>query len=256
MLEEGTETSDIARLVVPIEGVNQAVRALWAYNKPAIYKDLAGAANLHPTYMSQSLSASRDVGLSKTVGKKGFYELTDKGLEYARLLTAGKESECRGLLKEIILENPLWREIITFLKMNENKERDPLNLVIEVEKKLGKRWSSSMRGRYAKTYSSILGYAGLVEVTQGRIISKIGLEGISEVKELEELPVQIPSVVSAPAEFAEFRVPDSFILYVRKDLAAIEFMENQLRDNSLIIQWLQFVKSQVISEAQKKKEST
>jgi hypothetical protein len=46
-------------------------------------------------------------------------------------------------------------------------------------------------------------------------------------------------------DFAEFRIPDSFILYVRKDKNAIDFFKNQVNDNSVFIPWLDLIKKKM-----------
>ena len=237
----------IAAPMAGIDGINQAVRALFAYKKPAFYKDLATAANMSPAYMSASLSSARDIGLTKLSGKRGLYELTPMGEQYGRLLTFGKEADCRKLLKKAILENPLWSEIVAFLRVSKGQMRDPMDLVLTVEEKLGKKWSPSLRNKLCKNYSSILRYANLVRLEKGKIISQIGIETESvETKERrEELKTHQEISLQIPKEFAEFQVPDSFILYVRKDLDAITFFEQQIKKESIITPWIQFIKNKV-----------
>jgi len=46
-------------------------------------------------------------------------------------------------------------------------------------------------------------------------------------------------------DFAEFRLPDSFIIYVRKESAALDFLENQIKKESMITPWIQFVRSKL-----------
>lgn len=241
------------RAVAPmagVDGINHAVRALFAYKKPAFYKDLASAANLTPVYMSKSLSSARDVGLTKLAGKRGLYELTSVGDQYGRLLTFRKEADCRKLLKKTILENPLWSEIIAFLRVSKGQAREPTDLVLAVEEKLGKRWSSAMRRSLAKNYSSILRYAGLIELEKGKIISKIGVEVEMKPEEVEEREEpgeerKKMTIPSAPEEFMEFRLPDSFILYIRKDLDAIKYFEQQVKEGSIFASWIKFIKTKI-----------
>jgi len=244
------KTTDIARPVVGVDGVNNVVRTLFAYREPTFYKDLASAANMNEVYTSQALSASRDVGLTKLAGKRGVYELTSQGEEYARLLSFGKESESRELIREILLNNPRWSEIMTFLRINEGIPRDSLDIVLEVERKLGKRWSPSMRSKIASVYSSILSYAYLIEIEKGKMVSQIGLKKLEE--KAEAVPEKVERVVEKPMEpvismegFAEFRLPDSFIVYVRKDTAALDFFEAQIKKESMLTPWVKFVRSKI-----------
>lgn len=248
----------IAAPMAGYDGVNHAVRALFAYKKTAFYKELASAASLSPVYMSASLSSARDIGLTKLAGKRGLYELTQIGDQYGRLLTSGKEAESRGLLKRAILENPLWSEIIAFLRVAKGQARDPIDLVLAVEQKLRKRWSSQMRNRLANNYSSILRAAGFIELEQGKIISQVGVdvdtkaiksERSEELETTKETKTpKEPPVLDIPVDFAEFRLPDSFILYVRKDLDAITFFEQQIKEGSVFNSWIQLLKTKIKKE--------
>jgi len=244
----------IAKPVVGIDGVNTAVRTLFVYKKSTFYKELAIAANVNEIYMSQALSASREVGLTELAGKRGVYRLTPQGEEYARFLSFGKDVESRELLREILLNNPQWSEIMTFLKVNQGIPRDPLDIVLDVERKLGKRWSPSMRSKIASVYSSILSYAYLIEIEKGKMLSQIGLEKKAE-KEEEEVPktldriaIDKPSEVVPMEGFVEFRLPDSFIIYVRKDISALDFFEAQIKEKSMLAPWIKFVKSKMEEE--------
>lgn len=238
-------TTKIATLSVGIDGINHAVRALYAYKEPATYKDLAKGANLHPVYMSQSLSAARDVGLAESAGKRGLYKLTPDGAEYARFLSYGQESECREVLKQAILSNPLWSEILRFLRMSEGQPRDPLILVSDVEGKLGKRWSASMRTSYANAYAAVLEFAGLVRLEGGNVVSQLKPEGKPE----EEPGIggePLPSKLSfmkpspkAPEGYTEFSISDSFKVIVRKDKDSLEFFENQIKEGSIFAHWIE-----------------
>jgi hypothetical protein len=249
------KSTKVAAPMAGIDGIHHAVRALFAYKKPAFYKELASAASLTPVYMSASLSSARDVGLTKLAGKRGLYELTSVGDQYARLLTFGKEADCRELLRKTILENHLWSEIIAFLRVAKGQARDPTDLVLAVEEKLGKRWSPRMRSALANNYSSILRYVGLIDLEKGKMISQIGVEVEEKTEEVEELmeveeikAPKKPIIPSAPEEFAEFRLPDSFILYIRKDLDAIEYFEQQIKKESVFTSWIQFIKTKIEKE--------
>lgn len=245
-----------AKIAVPmagIDGINHAVRALFAYKKPVFYKELASAASLHPIYMSASLSAARDVDLTKLAGKRGLYELTSLGKQYGTFLTYGKEAQCKELLRKEILENPLWTEIVAFLRVSKGQTRETMDLVFVVDEKLGKGWSSSARKKIAMNYSSILYFARIVELKAGKMISQIGAEVQMKTEEVEKKEEhegikEKPIAPSAPEEFAELRMPASFILYVRKDLDAIKFFEQQVKEESIFASWIKFVKTKVEKE--------
>jgi hypothetical protein len=247
------KSTKIAHPSVGIDGINHAVRALYAYRGSATYKDLAKAANLHPVYVSQSLSSSRDVGLATLAGKRGLYKLTPEGVEYGRLLSYGKDEECRDVLQKVILKNPLWSEVIRFLRVSEGREIDPLSLVGDVEGRLGKRWSSSMRDTLAKAYTSVLEYANLITIKGGKMMSEIKPEektpsDIDDKEPSKGKPVKQQKMTADATEFAEFRLPDSFILYVRKDLDAIGFFESQVKKESVLSPWLQFLRNKIAKE--------
>ncbi|RLI47315.1 hypothetical protein DRO69_00925 [Candidatus Bathyarchaeota archaeon] len=249
-------TTKIATPSVGIDGINHAVRALRAYKEPATYKDLAKGANLHPVYMSQSLSAARDVGLTESAGKRGLYKLTSDGEEYARFLSYGQESECKELLKRIILNNPLWSEIIRFLRMSKGEARDPLLLVGDIEGKLGKRWSPSMRSGYASAYTSILEFAGLIRVEGGNMVSELELE---EKPEKGEKPAGLVPESRAPLpttleEYTEFSIADSFKVLIRKDIESLEFFEDQIKEKSIFSPWIAYEKKKLEKEGSGKRD--
>lgn len=233
------KTTKIATPSVGIDGVNHAVRALRAYKEPATYKDLAKGAGLHPVYMSQSLSASRDLGLTQYAGKRGLYKFTSDGEEYARFLSYGQESDCKALLKKVILDDPPWSEIIRFLRMSEGQERDPLLLVGDIEGKLGKQWSPSMRNGYANAYTSILEFAGLIRVEGGKIVSKLPSEP-EEKPERGKIPPPPP-----PEEYLEFSIADSFRVVVRKDIDSLGFFEDQVKESSIFTPWIKHEKKKL-----------
>ena len=238
-----------------IDGIHHAVRALFAYKKPAFYKELASATNLTSVYMSASLSSARDIGLAKLAGKRGLYELTSIGDQYGRLLTFGKEADCRELLRKTILENPLWAEIIAFLRVAKGQSRDATDMVLVVEAKLGKRWSPRMRSALGNNYSSILNYAGLVKVEKGKMVSQIGVElemKREKVEKGEELgraektkAPEKPMIPTTSEEYFEFRLPDSFMLYVRKDSDAVNYFKQQVKEESIFASWIEFIKTKI-----------
>jgi len=159
--------------VANIDSINLALRALWNHKSSATYKDLATPAGLHPTAVSQALSAGRDIGLTAYAGKRGLYTFTSGGREYTRALTGGAEAEAKDRLELIILNNPRWAGIIAFLRTNTGVPRPAIDLVFDVERKLSKQWSSGMRANVAQSIVSILGYAGLVKVESGKIVSQL-----------------------------------------------------------------------------------
>lgn len=223
-------TNKIASPKALIKNINKVVRALYHYRSAAMYKDISNLVNLHPVETSKALSSSRDLGLTKLAGKKGLYVLTEKGKDYARLIDVRNESESRKLLKQIILENPRWSMIVTFLRINRENPTDIIHLVTDVEKKLDKKWGSRMREMVARSYSSILEYAGLIRLEGTRITSLL------EEVEKPTGPTVVPAEVSQiPAEkiepllpgFAEFKL-ENIYLRVRMDTDSIKLARDFL----------------------------
>jgi len=254
----GLKTSRIAVPGAGIDGINHAIRALYAFKRPANYKELAQPVGMSSVYVSMSLSSSRHVGLTKLTGQRGYYWLTELGEKYAMYLTAGKEQKCRELLTKIILQNPWWTEIVNFLRINQGKERDVLDLVLDIEGKLGKKWSNRMRARIGSALTSILGYTEMVLIKGNKIIPQIGLtEGKSDQengrKNVEDKKPSVGALNKESEKFAEFRIPDSFILYVRKEKNAIDFFKNQVDENSVFVPWLELIKKKM--EEKNNKES-
>lgn len=241
-MEEIVVISKIASPVVGIEGVNKVVKTLYSYKKPGTYKDISAAAQLQAAYVSQALSASRDIGLTTLAGKRGLYVLTHEGEDYCRLLTAGKESDCKKLLHQVLLSNPLWQDPLAFLKANFGTKRDPLELIIDVERKLGKKWSQAMRKRVLDSYVSIFRYAELVKIEDAQIVSQIGEELIqsSEEPTVTAIDQDYERKVQPAAEnMAEFKfqnlliriVPSTETLKLARQI--LDALEKQLVSSSL-----------------------
>lgn len=224
--------------------INFTMRALWNHKASGTYKDLAGPAGVHPTVASQALSASRDLGLTQSGGKKGLYEFTPEGREYTRSLIGNRDTDARGQLRAIIGNNPRWEGIIGFLKTNENLARESLDIVVDVERKLGKQWSPIMRRRVADALVSILEYAGLVKMESGKLISKVTQDDLpgpvtiarASVKDTSFFPgftvtaepKRIMDRLETPRpDFAEYR-DENVIVRVRKNLESIAFAKGFL----------------------------
>ena len=221
-----------------IDVINKVVTVLFNYRRPAMYKELAIASNLHPSSVSQALSASRDMGLTTSGGKKGLYVLTDRGKEYARFQTVGREKEAKLILRELLQEQPRWKEIMVFLKVIRGEARDPLDLVIDIERKLNRSWSPSGRSNYRECLVSILAYAGLIEVQGGKIFSLLGEE---EEPEEEVSPAVVALPTEIPSDFALLQT-DDFRFEVRKDVNAVDFAKSQF------LAWIDYLKQRLADE--------
>mgnify|MGYP001027955048 CR=1 FL=1 len=228
----------IATPAQSIEAINKVVSVLFTYKRPAMYKDVAIATNLHEMVVSQALSAARDMGLTTSGGKKGLYVLTSDGTEYARLLTAGKENEAKLFLSQLLAKQPTWKEIITFLSAIRGEAREPLDLVLDVERKLNKTWSPSMRNRLRDCFVSILTYAGFIQKEGGKMFSLISME-----EPLKERPVEvsIPAPEQKPLDFALLQT-DDFRFEIRKNLDVLAFAKAQF------LAWLEYLEKTISQE--------
>jgi len=216
-----------------IEAINKVVSVLFSYKRPAMYKDLALATGLHEMTVSQALSATRDMGLTTSGGKKGLYILTNEGLEYGRLLTADKEDEAKLFLNRLLQNQPAWKQIIVFLKAIRGEARDPLDLALDVERNLNKSWSRQQRNKYRDCYVSILTYSGLIQKEGEKIFSLVDRETPAE-------PV-VPPTVQKTSDFALFQ-SDDFRFEIRKNSEALAFAKNQF------LAWIEYLEKTLVQE--------
>lgn len=238
--EETQKPAAIATPVQSIDVVNNLVSILFTYKRSAMYKDIAAIAKLHPSNVSQGLSASRDLGLTELAGRKGLYVLTKEGEEYARLITAGKEGDAQTFLRKVIENNPLWTEIILFLKATRAQVRDPIDLVLDIERKLGKKWSLGMRRRLRASYVSILSYVGLIQKEGDKVISLAETEIEKSASRAKSMPPEKPPPVT-PENFATLHT-DDFTFAIRKNLGVLEFAKEQFHV------WVEYLKRQLSEE--------
>ena len=236
------KTSAIATPIQSIDVINNLVSVLFTYKRSVMYKDIATVVKLHPATVSQGLSASRDLGLTKLAGKKGLYVLTKEGEEYARLITAGKEGDAELFLRKVIENNPLWIDIIFFLKATRGQARDPLDLVLDIERKLGKKWAQGMRNRLRASYVSILSYVGLIQKEGNKIISMA--------EATPEEPLTKPSHIIPSAkhpslsskEFARLQTED-FSFEVRRDIEVLNFAKEQF------LAWIEYLRKKLAEKS-------
>lgn len=235
----------IARPLRNIDAINKVVKVMYRYKTSVMYKDIAAACGMHPVNVSQTLSAARDVGLADLAGKKGLYNLTNEGKEYARLLTAGKEREARSLIGRLIRRNPLWVEVMRFLDATRGQPRDPLDLILEIERKAGKQWSRSTRAGLRESLVSILEFAEII-VKEGSKIIPVGEEQIEREGEAE-----LPSIAISPPADREFATlkGDDFTFEIRKDLEALEFAESQFAA------WVSYMRKKLVQEEKEARQS-
>ncbi len=255
------ENIQIATPSVSIETIAKVTRGLFSMKRETDYKGLAGPVGLHQVTVRQGLSASEALGLAN-VPRRGMYVLTEAGEKFARLLGFGKEEDCRRLIAEQILESSSWSEIVSFLEINKGIPRDPLELVLHVEQRLGKRWKSRMRGKIASSYKSILEYANLIRLENNMILSLLTDEdgGMPEVDSRYDIHENITSrktnqgydsLVTTKIDkesYFQFSLPEFFIVMVKKKLSSIDYLKKQLKSDSIICSWLEEVEREMKRE--------
>lgn len=239
----------VATPIQSIEVVNELVSVMFTYNRSVMYKDLGSLVKLHPANISQGLSATRDVGLTRLSGGKGRYILTQNGVEYGRLITAGKDAEARNCLRNIIEKNPAWTDILLFLKATRGQARDPLDLVLDIERKLGKKWSSGMRNRLRASYVSMLTYVGLVQKEGTKIVSLVE----SKVEKTPSMQLGADTLLVEPSikekayshsmskDFARLQTED-FSFEVRKEAGVFDFAEAQF------LVWIEYLRKKLAED--------
>jgi len=253
----------VACPTVGMESVVKTVKALFSFRKSAGYKEVAAAAGIHPAHVSKSLSTAKEIGLAKTP-HRGLYELTSDGAEYARSITIGKQEESQRVLQLCIMRNPLWKDILAFLETRRTLEKpvEWVELAADVERRVGKRWSQSMREQTGRFLMSILAEAKLVDFEGNVIFSLLSSEEIGrpQSQRLGAYDRVQPSQQSAQemsTAKGEYRTVDyspDFVIRVRVDRGSIEFLEKYV-ESSLGL-WLERVRKLVEpSERQGKDES-
>lgn len=267
MAKDDYESVEIAAPAVTMKAIGKVARALYALNKASSYKEISSGVGMSPQHTSQTLSAAKDLGVTESASGRGKHVLTQMGASFARLLGFGKEEESRQVIAHLIKTQGPWSEVVSFLKMNEGVPRSPLDLVLHIEARLGKRWANAMRSRIASSYRSILVFAGLVKADGGDIVSLIGME--DEVSAFEEpnevstrdVALELPSLspqasyTSRFSDYAEFSIPDFFKMYVRRTLPAVAFLRNELREESTMVPWLNALEKSISEKEENENET-
>lgn len=189
---------------------------------PTTYKELFEAAGYHPSTVSLALSTARDIGFTTLQGKKGLYNYTPQGEQYTRNLLAKRLDESKALLRSTLLANPLWWDVVTFLRANEGRPRDPVELTIRLETLLGKKWSDSMRKTVVDSLVSILEFSELVRVQSGKIVSVLGP---NEGAFTETTGPAVEPRGMASADYYEFK-DEGLYLKIRKDTQSVSLAKD------------------------------
>jgi len=246
----------IARPLQPIDTINRVIAVMFRYKNPVTYRDISSACNMHPVTVSQALSAAHDTGLTELAGKKGLYVLSKDGEDYARYLTAGKAREAREILRRSLRRNPRWTEIIKFLTATRGQSRDPLDLVLEIERITGKHWASMTRYRLRDSLVSILESAEMV-IKEGTKIIAVKEEQIEQEEETEEGAKDMfkkPAFIPAPSPFRPEDTfwmlrGDDFNFEIRRSPESLEFAKKQFAD------WVEYLEKNLGKEKPETRQS-
>ncbi|MFW9803814.1 MAG: hypothetical protein ACFFFC_14225 [Candidatus Thorarchaeota archaeon] len=214
----------IAAPIVSIDVIKKAVLALYAMNKPANAMALLVPTGMYRTTISKAFVAAASLGLVKEI-RRGTYELTDVGKEFARAIGLGNEREAQLLIQKQILEQPDWTEIASFLKLNKGKSVIFLDLVSHIEKRLDRKWKPEVRSKIASSYQSCLMYACLVTANDSGVESLIGLDGVSKGKDSDvdnsskpATTKDMSSLLEEESELIRFDIDDEAYFVDRKEL--------------------------------------
>ena len=176
-ISESEEKSvDIATPYTSIEEIDTSLVGLFHQSDASKAGDIAKQVGLKDPDVARALSAARDLGLTEVAkGKgRGAYQLTSPGKDYARYIEAGKPADAKTILKDQILKSSSWVEIVKFLTINKARARELRDLVVDIEKKLNKTWSTGSRKQLSAAYGGILKASGLATVSGGNITSLLG----------------------------------------------------------------------------------
>ena len=167
---------DIATPYTSIENINTSLGGLFHQTDASKASDIGKQVGLKDADVARALSAARDLGLTDVAkGKgRGAYQLTPIGKDYARYIEAGKPEDAKVILKDQIQKSDSWSEIVRFLTINKGKPREMKDLVVDIEKKLNKTWSTASRKLLSASYGSILKFSGLATISGGNVTSLVG----------------------------------------------------------------------------------
>ncbi len=230
--------TSIATPTQSMSSVDKIMLELRKITVPVKYSDIAEQVGLSEPVTSQALSTSREIGLTKSGGERGKYILTPIGKEYALNLSYGEHEEARNNLRTAIIQNDKWRDILEWLKKQGDLPFDPMDLVREIERKVGKQWSNAMRNKTRQAYTSILSSAELITSKEGKMITSDYL------KPEKQKPVSKPQQSTPELKIEEFAklVTENFEFHVKKDPDVIDFAKAQFNH------WIDYVKKSVENE--------
>src|SRR5438128_3240166 len=209
-----------------MEVINRTLTTMYHQKPlPTTYKELYEAAGYHLSTVSLALSTARDICLTTLQGKKGLYNFTPQGEQYTRNMLAKRLDECKTILRATLLANPLWSDVVSFLRANEGRPRDPVELTIRLETILGKKWSDSMRKTVVDSLVSILEFSELVHVQSGKILSILGPSEDTPKWETSGPGPTVEPRGMPSADYYEFK-DEGLYLKIRKDTPSVSLAKD------------------------------
>lgn len=226
--------TSIACPTVSLGLMDKAISALYL-KKTAKYTELAALAGIHQANVSKALRTAIDVGLANDVsGERGVYTLTPEGVNYAQKLSINDITGARLILQKQIVRSPLWGHILSVLKARKDSVT-AIELALEIERILDRRWSESMRKDIAMGVRTILEGAGIVTIEGDQMhIENEVVDFVSQAKPYElqhvahELDQSVLSTRSTQGMYRKVDYMPDFLIQIRMDAESLDFFEEFL----------------------------
>ncbi len=253
----------IATPIQTIGTIKRVIESLYSYGKPAKGKEFTVHVGMDHSEVGKTLTDAKSLSLMADGEKRGEYILTKEGRDFAILLGHGKEIECQRLLSQLILDSSEWEEVISFLETKHESSFDISDLVLHIERKHDRVWSTGRRKKAERAYRTILSFADLVSIKDGLLTPKLVRDSPKhsvhvdyEEKDVSKKPAtrvkSLTAVLNKPrkTDYAEFFIPNSFVVNVNMTKAAIEHLRQQLSKDSMLHTWLDGIEQVMIDDCE------
>ncbi len=256
------------RIATPIQTmgtIRRVIEGLYRYKKTAKGTEFSTHVGMHYSEVGKALGDARSLGLVADGEEYGSFILTDEGRKFAILLGHEKDDECGQLLAELILSSPEWIEIVLFLKERIGQPFDIADLVVHVEQKHDKSWSSGRRKKAERAYRTILSFANIVRIEGGMLVPTSILDdshqseqitidsidtGLAHTLHASFRSLQSTLTKTKNPDYAEVTIPKLFTLSVNMSREAVEYVREQLSKESMLNVWLDEIESCLESESE------
>lgn len=260
IIENESSKKKIATPIQTIGTIKRVIESLYSYGKPAKRKEFTVHVGMDHSEVGKTLTDAKSLSLVTDGEKRGEYILTKKGRDFAILLGHGKEIESQRLLSKLILDSSEWEEVISFLRTKQESPFDISDLVLHVERIHDRVWSAGRRKKAERSYRTILSFADLVSIKDGLLTSKLvrdTSEHTAHVGYEEKVVSQKPAirvrtleaVLNKPrkTDYAEFFIPNSFVVNVSMTKAAVDHLRQQLSEDSMLHSWLDGIEQVIVN---------